>query len=94
MALITFDSQETIATNQVDPHDPSQGTDPSKECLNTIAEDEVTLMTASTENGSVTNPGEGTMTCDWGKVVNLTATPDENCAFVNWTGDVDTIAEV
>ena len=43
VALITFDSQETIATNQVDPHDPSQGTDPSKECLNTIAEDEVTM---------------------------------------------------
>ena len=94
MALITFDSQETIATNQVDPHDPSQGTDPSKECLNTIAEDEVTLMTASTENGSVTGPGEGTVTYDWGEVVNITATSDENCAFVNWTGDVDTITDV
>ena len=27
---------ETIATNQVDPHDPSKGIDPAKECLNTI----------------------------------------------------------
>ena len=27
---------EIIATNQVDPHDPSQGTDPAKEALNTI----------------------------------------------------------
>jgi len=31
IAYITFDFQETIATNQIDPHDPSQGTDPEKE---------------------------------------------------------------
>ncbi len=36
VALITFDRGETIATNQVDPHDPSQGTDPALEALNTI----------------------------------------------------------
>ncbi|MFQ5965289.1 MAG: RHS repeat-associated core domain-containing protein, partial [Candidatus Scalinduaceae bacterium] len=36
VAYITFDFQETIATNQVDPHDPSKGTDPNKEALNTI----------------------------------------------------------
>jgi len=36
IANITFDFGETIATNQVDPHDPSQDTDPAKECLNTI----------------------------------------------------------
>jgi PKD repeat protein len=36
IALISFDNQPAIATNQVNPHDPSQGTDPSKECLNTI----------------------------------------------------------
>jgi PKD repeat protein len=36
VALISFDGQPQIATNQVNPHDPSQGTDPSKECLNTI----------------------------------------------------------
>ena len=36
IALITFDWGETIATNQVDPHDPSQGTDPRKEALVTI----------------------------------------------------------
>jgi hypothetical protein len=36
VALITFDLGETIATNQVDEHDPSQGTDPAKEALNTI----------------------------------------------------------
>ena len=37
VAYITFDFIERIATNQIDPHDPSKGTDPAKECLNTIA---------------------------------------------------------
>jgi hypothetical protein len=36
VALITFDDNPPIATNQVDPHDPSKGTDPTKEALNTI----------------------------------------------------------
>ena len=36
VALITFGLGNTIATNQVDPHDPSKGTDPLKEALNTI----------------------------------------------------------
>jgi RHS repeat-associated protein len=36
VALISFDGQPHIATNQVDPHDPSKGTDPTKEALNTI----------------------------------------------------------
>ena len=36
IALIVFDGQPAIATNQVDPHDPSKGTDPTKEALNTI----------------------------------------------------------
>jgi hypothetical protein len=37
VAYITFDgSGETIATNQVDPHDPAKGTDPTKEALITI----------------------------------------------------------
>ena len=36
IAYITFDYTETIATNQIDPHDPSAGTDPNLECLITI----------------------------------------------------------
>ncbi len=36
VAVIQFDFGETIATNQVDPHDPSQGTDPKREALVTI----------------------------------------------------------
>jgi len=36
VAVIQFDFGEIIATNQVDPHDPAQGTDPAKEALVTI----------------------------------------------------------
>ncbi len=36
VALVSFDASPAIATDQVDPHDPSKGTDPAKECLNTI----------------------------------------------------------
>ena len=36
MALISFDGQTIIATNQIDPEDASQGTSPDREALNTI----------------------------------------------------------
>ncbi len=36
VAIITFDSNPSIATDQVDPHDPSQGIDLAKQALNTI----------------------------------------------------------
>jgi len=39
IAHITFDYAETIATNQIDPHDLSKGTDPNLECLITIDAD-------------------------------------------------------
>jgi len=50
------------------------------------------LTTSSTEGGSVTTPGEGKYTYDAGKVINLVATPDAGYQFVNWTGNVGTIA--
>jgi len=52
------------------------------------------LTISSTEGGEVTTPGEETFTYDEGTVVNLVAKPDEGYQFVNWTGDVDTIANV
>jgi len=55
---------------------------------------ECRLIISSTGGGSVTTPGEGTHTYDAGKVVNLVATPDAGYQFVNWTGKVDTIANV
>ena len=36
VARIVFDNQPAIATNQRDPHNAGAGTDPAKECLNTI----------------------------------------------------------
>ena len=56
--------------------------------------DSYTLTITSTAGGSVTTPGEGTFTCTEGKVVNLLAEPAEGYQFVNWTGDVGTIANV
>jgi hypothetical protein len=52
------------------------------------------LTTSSTEGGSVTTPGEGKHTYGAGKVINLVATPDAGYQFVNWTGNVGTIADV
>jgi hypothetical protein len=53
------------------------------------------LTIGSTAGGSVTAPGEaGPYTCHEGEVVDLVATRDAGYRFVNWTGDVDTIADV
>jgi len=52
------------------------------------------LTISSTEGGSVTEPGEGVFTYDEGTVVDLVAIPDAGCRFVEWTGDVGTIADV
>jgi hypothetical protein len=55
---------------------------------------EYDLTIASTAGGSVTSPGQGTYTYDALTVVNLVATPDPGYRFVNWTGNVSTIANV
>ena len=55
---------------------------------------EYDLIIDSTEGGSVTTPGEGTFTYNATEVVELVATPDADYHFVNWTGDVDDIANV
>jgi hypothetical protein len=52
------------------------------------------LMISSTENGSVTSPGEGTFLYPLGAEVSLVAEPDEDYQFVRWSGDVDTIVDV
>jgi len=52
------------------------------------------LTISSTEGGEVTIPGEGTSTHYKGTVVGLMAEAEEGYYFVNWTGDVGTIADV
>jgi uncharacterized repeat protein (TIGR02543 family) len=52
------------------------------------------LTISSTAGGSVTTPGEGSFVYGYGTVVNLVATPASGYHFVNWTGDVGTIANV
>ena len=52
------------------------------------------LTIVSTAGGSVTTPGEDTFAYDEGTVVNLVAQAEEGYHFVNWTGNVDTIADV
>ena len=52
------------------------------------------LTISSTEGGSVTAPGEGAFPCGQGAVVNLLAKADQGFRFVQWTGDVSTIADV
>ena len=54
----------------------------------------VDLTISSTAGGNVTAPGESTSIYEKGTVVDLMATPDAGYHFVNWTGDVDTIADV
>jgi preprotein translocase subunit YajC len=52
------------------------------------------LSTSSTEGGSVTTPGEGVFTYDEGEMVDLLAEAEEDYLFVEWTGDIGTIADV
>jgi len=52
------------------------------------------LTVGSTAGGSVTTPAEGTHTYDVGTGVSLVATPAAGYRFVNWTGDVGTVANV
>jgi uncharacterized repeat protein (TIGR02543 family) len=51
------------------------------------------LTISSTEGGSVTTPGEGTVTYDEVTVVNLVVEAEEGYVFDGWVGDVGTIAD-
>ena len=52
------------------------------------------LTADSTDGGDVTAPGEGASIYDCGTVVDLVATPASGYYFVNWSGNVGTIANV
>ena len=55
---------------------------------------EYELTISSSAGGSVTTPGEGAFTHDAGTVVSLMTSPDSGYRFADWTGDVNTIADV
>jgi hypothetical protein len=52
------------------------------------------LTISVTEGGEVVAPGEGTSTHDEGTMVSLVVFPHAGYRFVNWTGDVETIADI
>ena len=52
------------------------------------------LMIIPTEDGEVSEPGEGNFFYNEGTVVVLVAEANEGCYFVNWGGNVTTIADV
>ena len=52
------------------------------------------LTISSTAGGSVVTPGEGIFVCAEGQVVSLLAQPAEGHQFVDWTGNVGTVANV
>ncbi len=55
---------------------------------------EYTLIITSGEGGSVVTPGEGAFSYEAGTVVNLAASPADGHEFLQWSGDVDTVADV
>ncbi|MFO8109770.1 MAG: S8 family serine peptidase, partial [Thermoplasmata archaeon] len=55
--------------------------------------EEYTLTIDSTSGGDVTDPGEGEYGYVEDSVVDLVAEPRDSYYFVEWTGDIDTIAD-
>jgi hypothetical protein len=51
------------------------------------------LIVASTDGGSVTDPGEGTFVYPVATNVSLSAQPEEGYEFVRWTGNVSTVGD-
>jgi uncharacterized protein (DUF362 family) len=65
------------------------------EYFNTVQTDVPThtLTMAVSGNGSVM-PAVGSHVYTEGSIIDITAVPDDNWTFVNWTGDVGTVADV
>jgi len=60
----------------------------------TVEPPEGSLTISSTPGGNVTEPGKGLFLYDVGTVVDIVAVPDAHYHFVEWTGNVSTIANV
>jgi hypothetical protein len=59
----------------------------------TVEPPEGSLTISSTLGGNVTEPGKGLFLYDVGTVVDLVAVPDAHYHFVEWTGNVSTVAD-
>jgi hypothetical protein len=59
-----------------------------------IPSGQFSLTISSTVGGTVITPGEGIYTYDYGTAVNLMAAPDAGYRFVNWSGHVNSVADV
>jgi hypothetical protein len=91
-----YEFVEWTGADVADPYSP----------VTTITMDEAKTITAvfallnydltvdSTDGGAVTSPGEDTFTYDCGTDVPLVAAAEEGYYFVEWSGDVDTVANV
>ena len=55
---------------------------------------EYALTISNTAGGSVTTPDEGVFIYNAGVMIRVIAEPEKGYRFANWTGDVDTIANV
>ena len=91
-----YEFVEWTGADVADPYSP----------ITTVTMDEAKTITAnfallsydltvdSTDGGAVTSPGEDTFTYDCGTMVPLVAAAEEGYYFVNWSGDVGTIANI
>jgi hypothetical protein len=91
-----YEFVEWTGADVADPYSP----------ITTVTMDEAKSITAvfallsyeltvdSTDGGAVTSPGEDTFTYDCGTEAELVAAAEDGYYFVNWSGDVDNIANV
>ena len=96
VADVCYEFVEWTGADVADPYAPitTVTMDEAKSITAVFALLRYDLTTGSTDGGAITSPGEGTSTYDCGTDVPLVATAEEGYYFVQWSGDVDTVANV
>ncbi|MDI6800130.1 MAG: stalk domain-containing protein [Actinomycetota bacterium] len=87
----TWGSTASIATNQNDTYFTSTATGYVNVTTSTVPT--YTLTCTAGANGSITAPASSPTTHNSGDVVTITAAANPGYHFVNWTGDVGTVAD-
>jgi hypothetical protein len=59
-----------------------------------LKEGRCSLTVSNTPGGSVVEPGTGTHIYETGKVISIVAEANEDCQFVKWAGDADSIDDI